>query len=55
MTSIGVRVAVVPFTRQLAALDHVAFFEGVLAPYLDIRATAWRPSPSRSTRIPMRW
>ena len=32
------RVAVVPFTRQLAALDHVAFFEGVLAPYLDIRA-----------------
>ena len=38
LTSIGVRVAVVPFTRQLAALDHVAFFEGVLAPYLDIRA-----------------
>ncbi|MFR3452618.1 MAG: riboflavin kinase [Collinsella sp.] len=25
LTSIGVRVAVVPFTRQLAALDHVAF------------------------------
>lgn len=38
LTSIGVRVVVVPFTRQLAALDHVAFFEGVLAPYLDIRA-----------------
>lgn len=38
LASIGVRVAVVPFTRQLAALDHVAFFEGVLAPYLDIRA-----------------
>ncbi len=34
----GARVAVVPFTRELAALDHVGFFEGVLAPYLDMRA-----------------
>lgn len=34
----GVQVAVVPFTRALAALDHVAFFGEVLAPYLDIRA-----------------
>lgn len=29
-------VLVVPFTREVAALDHVAFFERVLAPYLDI-------------------
>ena len=34
----GARVAVVPFTRELAALDHVGFFGGVLAPYLDMRA-----------------
>lgn len=34
----GARVAVVSFTREIAALDHVAFFEDVLAPYLDIRA-----------------
>lgn len=34
----GVGVAVVPFTRELACLDHVGFFERVLAPYLDIRA-----------------
>lgn len=38
LASIGVQVAVVPFTRQLAALGHAAFFEDVLAPYLDIRA-----------------
>lgn len=31
-------VLVVPFTREVAALDHTAFFEGVLAPYLGIRA-----------------
>lgn len=29
-------VLVVPFDRSVAALDHVGFFEGVLAPYLDI-------------------
>lgn len=34
----GARIAVVPFTRELAALDHVGFFEDVLAPSLDIRA-----------------
>lgn len=34
----GTGVVVVPFTRELAALDHVAFFEQVLAPYVDIRA-----------------
>lgn len=31
-------VLVVPFDRSVAALDHVGFFEGVLAPYLDIRS-----------------
>lgn len=31
-------VVVVPFTPDLAALDHEAFFERVLAPVLDIRA-----------------
>lgn len=31
-------VLVVPFTRELAARDHVAFFQEVLAPVLDIRA-----------------
>lgn len=34
----GPQVAVVPFTRELAALDHAEFFEDVLAPQLDIRA-----------------
>lgn len=34
----GMGVAVVSFTRELAALDHVDFFERVLAPFLDIRA-----------------
>ena len=38
MEASGVRVAVVPFTRELAALDHVGFFENVLAPELDIKA-----------------
>lgn len=38
LAAIGVQVAVVPFTCQLAALDHETFFEEVLAPYLDIRA-----------------
>lgn len=32
------QVVVVPFTRELAACDHVAFFEDVLADHLDIRA-----------------
>lgn len=31
-------VVVVPFDRSVAVLDHVGFFEGVLAPYLDIRS-----------------
>ena len=31
-------VLVVPFTRELAALDHVAFFEDVLGACLDVRA-----------------
>lgn len=38
LAAAGARVAVVPFTRSLAALDHEAFFEGVLAPYLAIEA-----------------
>lgn len=38
LAAAGMRVAVVPFTRELAALDHVGFFEDVLAPVLDIRA-----------------
>lgn len=32
------QVAIVPFTLELAALDHEAFFTQVLAPALDIRA-----------------
>ena len=32
------KVAIVPFTLELAALDHEAFFTQVLAPALDIRA-----------------
>lgn len=31
-------VAVVPFTRELAGLDHTAFFEDVLAPHLAIES-----------------
>lgn len=31
-------VLVVPFSRELARMDHVAFFEQVLAPVLDIRS-----------------
>ena len=31
-------VVVVPFDRTIASLDHVGFFEGVLAPCLDIRS-----------------
>ncbi len=31
-------VIVVPFDRSVAALDHIGFFEGVLAPCLDIRS-----------------
>lgn len=31
-------VLVVPFTRELAALDHARFFEDVLGPVLDVRA-----------------
>lgn len=31
-------VVVVPFDRSVAALDHIGFFEGVLAPCLDIRS-----------------
>lgn len=34
----GMGVLVVPFTRELASLGHSDFFDGVLAPYLDIRA-----------------
>lgn len=34
----GAQVAVVPFTRELAALDHEAFFTKVLSPSLDIQA-----------------
>lgn len=34
----GAQVAIVPFTPELAALDHEAFFSRVLAPVLDIRA-----------------
>lgn len=30
-------VLVIPFTRELAALDHAAFFERVLFPMLDVR------------------
>lgn len=31
-------VVVVPFTRELAALDHAAFFSDVLSPVMDVRA-----------------
>lgn len=31
-------VVVVPFTKELAALDHVAFFDRVLAPVIDIES-----------------
>lgn len=35
---LGTAVAVVPFTRELAALDHASFFERILAPVLDVRS-----------------
>lgn len=38
LASAGAGVAIVPFTRELAALDHIGFFERVLAPYLEVRA-----------------
>ncbi|MDO4436910.1 MAG: bifunctional riboflavin kinase/FMN adenylyltransferase [Coriobacteriaceae bacterium] len=38
LAALGAQVAVVPFTPELAALDHQAFFDEVLAPALDIRA-----------------
>lgn len=38
LASTGMGVAVVPFTRELAALDHEAFFTRVLTPTLDIKA-----------------
>lgn len=38
LAATGARLAVVPFTRELAALDHTRFFGSVLAPHLDIRA-----------------
>ena len=31
-------VLVIPFTRELAALDHIGFFEGVLASWMSVRA-----------------
>ena len=38
LSACGVSVAVVPFTSELAVLDHRAFFEDVLAPELDIQS-----------------
>lgn len=35
---LGATPAVVPFTRELAALEHASFFEHILAPALDVRS-----------------